>query len=181
MTIGGGAPSNVELEIGRYVSELIPDHATIQVGLRGKIADNIIASLKNKKGIGIHSGSITDSIAELIELGVVTNESKEINRYKTVCTTLTGTDHLYQYCNNNRNIELHPTNYTHNAAVIARISNFHSINSALEVDLFGQINAEQVSNYTMAGVGGQMDFSGSQTFKRRKGRYCFTFHCQKRD
>ncbi|MFE4706930.1 acetyl-CoA hydrolase/transferase family protein [Peribacillus simplex] len=154
---GGGVPSNVEMAIGRYVAELIPDHATIQVGL-GKIADSIIASLKNKKGIGIHSGSITDSVLELIELGVVTNEYKEINRYKIVCTTLTGTEKLYHYCDKNPNIELYPTNYTHNAAVIAQISNFHSINSALEVDIFGQINAEQVSNYTMAGVGGQMDF-----------------------
>ena len=157
ITIGGGTPSNLEMVIGRYVAELIPDQATIQVGL-GKIADSINASLINKKGIGIHSGSITDSVLELIELGVVTNEYKEINRYKTVCTTLTGTEKLYHYCHQNPNIELYPTNYTHNGAVIAQISNFHSINSALEVDVFGQINAEQVSNYTLAGVGGQMDF-----------------------
>lgn len=157
LTLGGGTPSQDEMTIGRYVSELIPDKATIQVGL-GKIADSILASLKNKKGLGIHSGSITDSVMELIDLGIVTNEHKEINRFKTVCTTLTGTEELYKYCHLNPNIEMYSTDYTHNAATISQISQFHSINSALEVDLFGQINAEQVGNYPMAGVGGQMDF-----------------------
>lgn len=157
ITIGGGTPSQDEMTIGRYVAELIPDNATIQVGL-GKIADSILASLKNKKGLGIHSGSITDSVMELIDLGIVTNEHKEINRFKTVCTTLTGTEELYKYCHLNPNIEMYPTDYTHHAAVISQISQFHSINSALEVDVFGQINAEQVGNYPMAGVGGQMDF-----------------------
>src|SRR5205823_6232635 len=107
----------------------------------GKIADSILLSLKNKKGLGIHSGSITDTVIELINLGVITNEHKEINRFKTVCTTLTGTNELYQYCHNNPSIELYPSDYTHNAAVISKISHFYSINSALEVDLFGQVNA----------------------------------------
>ena len=139
------------------LQNLIPDYATIQVGL-GKIADSVLLSLKSKKGLGIHSGSITDPVMELIDLGVITNERKEINPYKTVCTTLTGTEKLYKYSHQNPDIELYPSDYTHNAAVIAKISNFHSINSALEVDIYGQINAEQVGNYPVAGVGGQMDF-----------------------
>ena len=75
-----------------------------------------------------------------------------------MCTTLTGTEELYKYAHKNPNIELYPVTYTHNASVIAKISHFYSINSALEVDLTGQINAEQVSAYPLAGVGGQMDF-----------------------
>ncbi len=157
LTIPSGKPSEEELTIGRYVAELIPDYATIQVGL-GKIADSVLLSLKSKKGLGIHSGSITDPVMELIDLGVVTNERKEINPYKTVCATLTGTEKLYKYTHQNSDIELYPSDYTHNAAVIAKISHFHSINSALEVDIYGQINAEQVGNYPVAGVGGQMDF-----------------------
>jgi 4-hydroxybutyrate CoA-transferase len=157
LTLARGKLNEAEITIGRYVAELIPDYATIQVGL-GKIADSILLSLKNKKGLGIHSGSITDAVIELINLGVITNEHKELHPFKTVCTTLTGTDELYQFCHNNPAIELYRSDYTHNAAVIAKLSHFYSINSALEVDLFGQVNAEQVGNYPMAGVGGQMDF-----------------------
>ncbi|MEH7254691.1 acetyl-CoA hydrolase/transferase C-terminal domain-containing protein [Neobacillus niacini] len=157
LTIASGKPSELEMTIGNYVAELIPDYATVQVGL-GKIADSVILSLKTKKGLGIHSGSITDSVVELIEQGVITNERKEINQYKTVCTTLTGTDLLYNYVHQNQDIALYPSDYTHNAALISQISNFCSVNSALEVDIFGQINAEQVGSYPVAGVGGQMDF-----------------------
>lgn len=157
LTIPSAPISEIEQKIGSHVAELIPDYATIQVGV-GKIADSILLSLQSKKGLGIHSGSITDSIIELMNLGVITNERKEINPYKTVCTTLTGTEKLYNYTHQNQSIELYPVSYTHNAAVIAKISNFHAINSALEVDLTGQINAEQVGTYPVAGVGGQMDF-----------------------
>jgi len=157
LSVPDGNLSDEELTIGKYVAELIPDYATIQVGL-GKIAKSVLLSLTSKKGLGVHSGSITDPVTELIDLGVITNERKEINPYKTVCTTLTGTETLYKYAHQNPNIQLFPTDYTHNAAIISKISNFHSINSALEVDIFGQINAEQVSSYPVAGVGGQMDF-----------------------
>jgi 4-hydroxybutyrate CoA-transferase len=157
LTIPSGKPSELEMKVGSNVAELIPDYATVQVGL-GKIADSVLLSLKAKKGLGIHSGSITDPVTELMDLGVITNERKEINQYKTVCTTITGTEALYNYTHENQNIELYPTTYTHNPAVIAKLSNFHSVNSALEVDLTGQINAEQVGAHPVAGVGGQMDF-----------------------
>ncbi|MFD6210799.1 acetyl-CoA hydrolase/transferase family protein [Peribacillus sp. NPDC060253] len=157
LSIPSGEPSEEEVAIGKFVAELIPDYSTIQLGV-GKIADSILLSLKSKKGLGIHSGSITDPVKELIELGVITNENKEINQYKTVCATITGTEELYEFCHLNESIEIYPTDYTHNAAIISRISNFHSVNSALEVDIFGQVNAEQIGDFTMAGVGGQMDF-----------------------
>jgi 4-hydroxybutyrate CoA-transferase len=157
LSIPTGKPTELELMIGKYVAELVPDFATIQVGI-GKIADSVLLSLKTKKGMGIHSGSITDPVKGLMELGVVTNEHKEINRNKTVCTTVTGSKDLYKYIHHNKQIELYPTNYTHSAAIISQLSNFHSVNSALEIDLYGQVNAEQVSTYPVAGVGGQMDF-----------------------
>jgi 4-hydroxybutyrate CoA-transferase len=157
LTIPRGVPSKEEEAIGHNVAELIPNHATIQVGI-GRIADSILLTLKNKKALGIHSGSIIDPVMDLMKLGVITNEYKEVNRFKTVCTTLTGTEELYAFADKNPEIELHPSNYTHHPGVIANISNFYSINSALEVDLFGQINAEQVGQYPIGGVGGQMDF-----------------------
>lgn len=157
LTIHSRIPNDDERIIGELVSELVPDYATIQVGV-GKLSDSILYSLKEKKGLGIHTGLITDPIVDLMELEVITNEEKEINHYKTVGTTLTGTEKLYQYAHRNALIELHSTDYTHNAAVISKISNFHAINSALEVDLFGQVNAELIGNYPIGGVGGQMDF-----------------------
>ena len=158
LTIPNRQPTEEDIQIGRYVASLIPDYATIQVGI-GKIATGIIQSLQSKKGLGVHSGSISDDIMDLINLGVITNERKEINRDRTVCTTLTGTNDLYAFCHRNANVELYPTDYTHNAAIIAKISNFYSINSALEVSLSGQINAEQIDDtHVIAGLGGQMDF-----------------------
>lgn len=158
LTIPNRQPSEEDMEIGKYVATLIPDFATIQIGI-GKIATGIARSLQSKIGLGVHSGSISDDIMNLINLGVITNERKEINRDRTVCTTLTGTNDLYEFCHENESIELYPINYTHNAAIICKISNFFSINSALEVSLSGQINAEQVDeSYVVAGVGGQMDF-----------------------
>ena len=158
LTVTNRQPTEDDLKIGRYVASLIPDYATIQVGI-GNIATGIVQSLQSKKGLGVHSGSISDDIMHLINLGVITNERKEINRDRSVCTTLAGTNDLYQFCHRNETIELYPTDYTHNAAIISKISNFYSINSALEVSLSGQINAEQVDEtHVVAGVGGQMDF-----------------------
>ena len=157
ITLANELPTAEDLKIGEYVAMLIADYATIQVGI-GKVANGIIHSLKSKKGLGVHSGSFSDAMMELMKLGVITNERKEIHRGKTVCTTLTGTKELYEFCHLNDSVELYPTNFTHNPAVISNINNFHAINSALEVSLFGQINAEQIGRHIVAGVGGQMDF-----------------------
>ena len=155
-----------EAIIGEFVAELIPDQSTIQVGV-GRLADSILCSLKEKKHLGIHSGSITDTVVDLIESGVVTNAYKEINRNETICTTLTGTKRLYDFAHRNESIQLKSVDYTHNPAVIAQISQFCSINSALEVDLLGNVNAEQTGRYPVGGVGGQMDFIiGSRLSKR---------------
>jgi 4-hydroxybutyrate CoA-transferase len=157
LSVPPGKSTEIEKKIGENVAQLIPDRATIQIGI-GSISDSILQSLRDKKELGVHSGSISDPIMELMELGVITNEHKEINRYKTVCTTLTGTEHLYQYAHQNPLIELYPTDYTHHGATLLKLKRFHAINSALEVDIFGQVNAEQVGRYPVAGVGGQMDF-----------------------
>ena len=157
LTIQDTDPTTEEIAIGAFVADLIPDYATIQVGI-GKLANSILRALKTKKGLGIHSGSITEPVMELMELGVITNEKKEVCPFKTVCTTIAGTDALYEYAYDNPNIELMPVDFTHNAAVISEMNHFYAINSALEVDLSGQVNAEQINGMALAGVGGQMDF-----------------------
>ncbi|PQD94554.1 acetyl-CoA hydrolase [Pradoshia eiseniae] len=157
LDVPSAAGREEEKIIGQYVAEIIPHRATIQVGV-GRLADSILGSLKEKRDLGIHSGSITDMAVDLMESGVVTNAYKEINQHQTICTTLTGTKRLYAFAHQNEAIHLQPVEYTHNPAVIAQINQFYSINSALEVDLLGNVNAEQAGRYPLGGVGGQMDF-----------------------
>ena len=118
LTVSTGSPNKIEEEIGRNVARLIPDYATIQVGV-GKIADSILYALKGKNGLGIHSGSITDGVMELMEFGVITNERKELLPGITVCTTLTGSEQLYQYANQNKDIYLYSASFTHNCLNIS--------------------------------------------------------------
>ena len=157
LTISEGNLSSVELQIGENVADLIPDGSTIQWGI-GNIPNSVLYSLMDKKDLGVHSGSISDPIIDLIEKGVITNRRKTVKPNRVVCTSLLGTDRLYKYAHDNPIIELNPIEFTHNTVIISKIDNFHSINSALEVDITGQVNAEAIKNKTIAGVGGQMDF-----------------------
>lgn len=162
LEVPGKPLTEVEQRIGEHVASIIPDRATIQVGIGG-IADGVLASLKGKRDLGIHTGTFTDKIIELIEQGVVTNEHKKINKGKVVSTSIAGTKKLYDYVNRNDRFELHPVDYTHNVHILSQIDLFYSVNSAIEVDLTGQVNAEMVNSLQVAGVGGQMDFiRGSQ-------------------
>jgi 4-hydroxybutyrate CoA-transferase len=157
LTIEETEIGEVEQKIGEYVASIIPDGSTLQWGI-GNIPNSILYSLTDKKDLGVHSGSITDPVIELIERGVITNRFKAIKPGKVVSTTLLGTEKLIKYADNNSEIEFYPVTFTHNINVISKLENFYSINSALEVDLSGQVNAESIQNRTIAGVGGQMDF-----------------------
>ncbi|QQK80294.1 acetyl-CoA hydrolase/transferase family protein [Salicibibacter cibi] len=150
-------PGDTEHKIAHYVAELIPDRSTIQIGI-GSLANSIIGALKNKSDLGVHTGTFPEALIDLYENGVVTNEHKEINQGKIVATCLAGTQQLYNYADCHSNIELHPSDYTHSTATISQLSNFHAINSAVQVDLTGQINAEKIKDFYIGGVGGQMDF-----------------------
>ncbi|WP_284035536.1 acetyl-CoA hydrolase/transferase C-terminal domain-containing protein [Neobacillus sp. 114] len=173
LTIPEGKLSSVEKKIGENVASLIPDGATIQWGI-GNIPNSVLYSLMDKKDLGVHSGSITDPVIDLIDSGVITNRKKTVKPNKMVCTLLLGTEKLNQYVDNNPMFELHPVEFTHSGAIISQIDNFHSINSALEVDLAGQVNAESINNHTIAGVGGQMDFiRGAQYSKGGKAIIAF--------
>ncbi len=147
----------VEREISRWASDLIPDGSVIQYG-PGSVQASILSSLREKKDLGIHSGLITDWVVDLIEEGVVTGAKKTINRGKIIVTSMIGTKRLYDFVHQNPDVELYPCSYTHSVKIMSRIKNFISINSALSLDLYGQVNSETVGSRLVSGIGGQNDF-----------------------
>lgn len=158
--IPGAAPTTitpVEVAIGGYCAELIKDGDCLQMGI-GAIPDAMLGFLESKKGLGIHSEIIGDGAKHLHEIGVITGEHKEIETGKVVCTSLHGSRVLWDYVNDNPGFELYPVDYTNDPRVIAQISNMVSINSCVEVDLSGQVNAEAIGKRQISGIGGQVDF-----------------------
>ncbi|GEN35437.1 acetyl-CoA hydrolase/transferase family protein [Aneurinibacillus danicus] len=143
--------------IGKYVSTLVKDGDTIQFGI-GAVPEAILSCLKDKKDLGIHSGLIIDTVVDLIEAGVVTGKKKTLDRGKIVTGIAVGTKRLYDFVNNNPLVDFRPVCYTHSINVLKQIDNFVSINSAIEIDLFGQINAETIRGAQFGGTGGQVDF-----------------------
>ena len=143
--------------IGGLIAEEIPNEATLQIGV-GAIPDEVGKALKNKRDLGIHTEMFTNGMVELLESGVVTNLAKPIHRGKSVATFALGNRKMYDYIHENRSFELRPASYVNDPKVIAMHPNFISVNSALEVDFFGQVCAESIGTYHMSGTGGQADF-----------------------
>jgi acetyl-CoA hydrolase len=148
----------MEQRIAAHVSGYIPDGASLQMGI-GSIPDAVMASLHDRRDLGIHSGMVGDSVCALIEAGVVTNARKAIDSGVSVTGVLFGGRRLYDYADDNAAIRLASSDYTHNPAVIGRLRDFIAINSAIEVDLTGQVNAEVVDGTYLGAVGGQLDFT----------------------
>lgn len=171
-----------EKAIAENVAKLVPDEATLSLGY-GKIMDAIlIHGLVDKKELGIHTGSISDGVLKLTEMGVITNSRKTIDRDRIVTTMAMGTDRLYRFCHNNPFIEMHPITYTHNIVTLSQFENFISINSAFQVDLYGQANAEILGDYHIGGTGGQVDFiRGSKQSKGGKSIICLSSTTQNGD
>jgi acetyl-CoA hydrolase len=147
----------IERAIAQRVVRLIPDQATIELGL-GAIPETVTHALGLKRGLGVHSGAIGDGIADLMEAGIVDNRHKEIDPGVTVATMLMGTRRLYHFADRNPSICIRGTSYTHDALVLGNFRRFVAINGALEVDLTGQVNAETAAGRHIGLVGGQMDF-----------------------
>lgn len=147
----------LEKRIAAHLESFIADRATLQVGI-GAVPEAIIAMLGQRRDLGIHSGMVGDSVVGLIESGVVTNAHKGIDTGVTVTGVLFGTQRLYRFAHQNPAIRLCPTRYTHHASTLSRVKNLVSINSALEVDLTGQVNAEAIGTEHIGAVGGQVDF-----------------------
>jgi 4-hydroxybutyrate CoA-transferase len=148
---------DVEQRIGECVAELVPDGATIQMGI-GAIPSAVGKALTDKRDLGIHTEMLTDVVLDLVESGVVTGARKEINAGRVVATFMLGTQRLYDWANDNPVIEMRRAEYTNDTAVIRRFRRMVAINSAIEVDLTGQVCADSIGSRLYSGVGGQMDF-----------------------
>lgn len=149
--------SDVEMQIGKHVAALIQDGATLQMGIGG-IPNAVLAQLDDKKDLGVHTEMFSDGVLRLLELGVITNQKKGLHRGKIVSSFAMGSRELYDYIDNNPIFEFHPSHYVNDPFLIAQNQRMTAINSALEVDLTGQVCADSVGESIFSGIGGQVDF-----------------------
>jgi 4-hydroxybutyrate CoA-transferase len=149
--------SNIEEQIGYHIAQLVEDGSTLQLGI-GAIPDAVLKFLKDKKDLGIHTEMFSDGVMELVEEGVITNKAKTYHPGRIVSNFLMGTRKLYDFVHDNPILEMHPSDYTNDPFVISRNPKMVSINSALEVDLSGQVCADAIGTKQYSGVGGQVDF-----------------------
>ncbi|OYD16568.1 4-hydroxybutyrate CoA-transferase [candidate division WOR-3 bacterium JGI_Cruoil_03_51_56] len=149
--------SEVARRIARNVADLIEDGSTIQVGYGG-IPNALLHYLKDKKDLGIHTEVFSDGIIDLIESGVINNRRKTLHPHKVIASFVMGSKRLYDYIHNNPMFEFHPVDYTNDPFVIAQNDKMVSINSALEVDMTGQVCADSLGYKFYSGIGGQLDF-----------------------
>ena len=147
----------VEEAIGNYCASLINDGDTLQLGI-GAIPDAVLSFLRHKKNLGIHSEMFSDGVVDLVERGVVTNTKKTLKPGICVANFLMGTKRLYDFVNNNPQVEVHPVDYVNNPVIIAQNDNMVCINSCVQVDLMGQVVSESIGLKQISGVGGQVDF-----------------------
>ena len=145
------------LRIGQIIAEMIPDGATLQMGI-GSLPDAVLANLGNHKELGIHTELFSDGVVQLFEDGVITCSRKTFHQGKMVAGFLFGSQRLYDFVNNNAIVELHPTEYVNDPFNIARNDDMVAINAALQVDLTGQVCADSIGPVFYSGVGGQLDF-----------------------
>jgi len=150
-------PGEIAQSIGRYVSRIVEDGSTIQVGY-GSIPNAIVSSLRTKKNLGIHTELLNDGIAELMMSGAADNSLKSINQGKTIATFCMGKKETYEFIDENPSVEFRSIDYTNNPLIIAQNRSMTAINSALEVDLTGQATAESIGKVFYSGIGGQADF-----------------------
>jgi acetyl-CoA hydrolase len=157
VVMGSEDGSEVTQTIAGYIAELIPDGATMQMGI-GAIPDAVLKYLYEKKDLGVHSELFSDGVIDLVEAGVLTNARKTLHTGKIVAGFIIGTKRLYDWVDDNPLIELHPTEYVNDPFVIAQNEKQVAINSAIEIDLTGQICADSIGPKLYSGIGGQLDF-----------------------
>ncbi len=149
--------SDVEKKIGGYVADLIDDCSTLQLGIGG-IPDAVLAALKDRQDLGIHTEMVSDGVMEAIESGIITGAKKTSHPYKVILTFLLGSKKLYDFADNNPVFEAHPTDYTNHPFIVSQNDNMVAINSAIEVDITGQVCSDSIGKFIYSGFGGQVDF-----------------------
>ena len=149
--------SETEQRIGAYIADLVDDGATLQLGIGG-IPNAALAAMASKRDLGVHTEMFSDGLLDLVESGVLTGAAKSLHPGKIVTTFLMGSQRLYDWVHDNPMLEMHPVDYTNDTSVIRRNTRMTAINSALQVDLTGQVCADSIGTRIYSGVGGQMDF-----------------------
>jgi acyl-CoA hydrolase len=149
--------SEIEGKIADFIAPLIEDGATLQLGIGG-IPDAVLARIEGKQNLGVHTEMVSDGVVKAIEKGIITNQKKTLHPGKVVATFVLGTRDLYNYVHNNPLFELHPCDYTNNPFIVAQNDKMVGINSAIEVDITGQVCSDSIGTRIYSGFGGQVDF-----------------------
>ncbi|MFL5762180.1 MAG: acetyl-CoA hydrolase/transferase family protein [Thermomicrobiales bacterium] len=158
----------IEQRIGEHVAELIPNQATLQMGI-GAIPDAVLACLRNHQDLGVHTEMFSDGLVDLAEAGVITNRFKPTWRGRVVASFAVGSQRLYDFVDGNPFVEFHPSDIVNDTREIRRIDRMIAINSAIEIDLTGQVVADSIGDRIYSGIGGQMDFvRGAQLAREGK-------------
>ncbi|MCC6189840.1 MAG: acetyl-CoA hydrolase/transferase family protein [Anaerolineales bacterium] len=155
--LGMGAGDSVTGRIADHVASLIPDGATLQTGI-GAIPDGVLCRLLDRKDLGVHTELFSDGVIDLVNRGVINGERKTLHPGKLIAGFLLGTQKLYDFAHDNPVVELHPTDYVNDPFIIAQNERMVAINSAIEVDLTGQVCSDSIGPRFYSGVGGQVDF-----------------------
>ncbi len=156
-TLEAGPIGDLDRAIAKHTAEYIEDGAVLQIGI-GAVPDAVMQLLLDRRDLGVHTGSVGDGLVELIEKGVVTNARKPIDTGVSIAGGLIGSQRLYTFAHRNPVISMRPSSYTHSSDVLSALPKLVTINSALEIDLSGQVNAEQVGDSYVGGVGGQPEY-----------------------
>lgn len=154
---GGIPPTDIEAAIGRHCAELVEDEATLQMGI-GAIPDAVLAALTNHRDLGVHTEMFSDGLIDLIDKGVVTGRCKRVHPGKVVATFVLGSRRLFDFVDDNPMVSMLDVAYVNDTAVIRRNPKVTAINSAIEVDITGQVCADSIGTRMYSGIGGQMDF-----------------------
>ena len=147
----------VQEAIGKYVADMIPDGATLQIGYGG-IPDAVVMQLTHKRDLGIHTEMIGDGIMSLVEAGVVNNSRKNFHPGKMFATFALGSKKLYQFMHRNPALEMHPVDFTNDPFLAGQNDNLHAINATMQIDFMGQCGSESLGSRPYSGTGGQSDF-----------------------
>jgi len=149
--------TEVERKIGHFIADLIEDGSTLQLGIGG-IPDAVLSALKGRRDLGVHTEMVSDGVMEAIEAGTITGAKKTFHPYKVILTFMLGSGRLYAFADNNPVFEAHPTDYTNHPFNVSQNDKMIAVNSAIEVDITGQVCSDSIGTFIYSGFGGQVDF-----------------------